>query len=310
MAVVATRDTVALIQGITGEEGAFRAKRMLEYGTRIAAGTSPGKGGAVVHGIPVYNTVVEAKAKHPEINAAVQLIPAALAKDAILEVISSRIPYLIVHAEGIPVQDMMEVKCEAADAGVTIIGPNCAGVISPGICELGGTPHCSFHGPGKIGVVSCTGSIQWYMSRLISLAGWGQSTFLGIGGDPVKGTTVSEAVKLLQDDDQTEAILLVTEIGGTAEMELAGMIAGGGITKPIVAYIYGRTVIPGKRMGHAGAIMSPGRDDVRTKAGVLSEVGVKVLTYPWEVVGALKELGIEPVEDLISTPIREAATGR
>lgn len=310
MAVIATHDTVAMIQGITGEEGSFRALRMMEYGTRVVAGTSPGKGGSFVHGIPVYDTVAEAKEAHPEINSVVQLIPARFAKNAILEVLEVGIPYLIVHAEGVPVQDMMEVKAEARERGVVIVGPNCPGVISPGICELGGTPHCVFHGPGKIGVVSCTGSIQWYMSRLVSLRGWGQSTFIGIGGDPIKGTTVPEAVALLQGDPQTEAILLVTEIGGTAEMELAQRIDEGEITKPIVAYIYGRTVLPGKRMGHAGAIMSPGKDDVKTKAGVLRDVGVKVLTYPWEVVGAFEEFGIKPIPELMNTPVREAITGR
>jgi succinyl-CoA synthetase alpha subunit len=310
MAVIATQDTVALIQGITGEEGTFRAQRMSQYGTRVVAGTSPGKGGTAVHGIPVYDTVAEAMSAHPDINAAVELVPARFAKDAMLEVIASGIRHLIVHAEGIPTQDVMEAKQEAERKGTRIVGPNCPGVISPGICELGGTPHRVFHGPGKIGTISCTGSIQWYISRVISLCGWGQSTFLGIGGDPVKGTTVPEAALLLQDDEQTEAMMLITEIGGGAEFELADLIRSGRVTKPMVAYIYGRTAIPGKRMGHAGAIISSGKDDVRSKAEALREVGVKILTYPWDVAGAFTEFEVRPIDALLHAPIREASVGR
>lgn len=310
MAVIATEDTRVLIQGITGKEAQFRALRMKEYGTKILAGVTPGKGGQYVHGIPVYDTVEEALSNHNEINASVVMVGARFVKDAALEAIDAKIPNIVILAEGVPVQDAMIIREAKIEAGVTVVGPNCPGVISPGICELGATAHCAFHGPGKVGVVSVTGSGQWFISRLISLSGIGVSTYLGIGGDPVKSTTIPEAMLMFQNDPDTEAMMLVSEIGGTAELELAELIKNKTITKPIVAYIYGRTAPKGKRMGHAGAIVEPGKDDVQTKAKALIDAGARVIVYPWEVVGCFMEAGIEPIEELYTKPIREATTGR
>jgi succinyl-CoA synthetase alpha subunit len=310
MAIIATERTRALVQGLTGAEAQFRTLRMIEYGTKISAGVTPGKGGAQIHGIRVYDTVMEALDAQPDINATVVMVGAAFALDATLEAIDSKIENIVVLAEGIPVHDTMIIRELSFRKGVRVIGPNSPGVISPGICELGATAHCAFHGPGKVGVVSVTGSGQWYISRLISLSGLGISTYVGIGGDPVKGTSIPEAMHLFEKDQDTEAMMLVSEIGGTAEMQLADMIKDGKITKPIVAYINGRNAPVGKRMGHAGAIMQSGKDDVRTKVEVLRDAGVRVILYPWEVVGAFLDAGIEPNEQLHHVPVREATTGR
>lgn len=303
MAIIATEESKVLVQGITGSEGKFRAERMKNYGTDLIAGTSPGKGGQEVAGVPVYDTVEEAKSNHPEINSVVQLIPAPFVKDAAFEVLNEDISYMVVHAEGVPKQDMMEVLQEAEEEDIQIIGPNCPGVISPGIAEVGATPHSIFHGPGKIGVVSCTGSIQWYLSRMLSLRGWGQSTFVGIGGDPLKGSSLVDIVKMFEEDDQTEAILMISEVGGTEEYEIANMIKNGEITKPMVAYIYGRTVPEGEEMGHAGAMVTSERETVRSKVEILKDAGVNVITYPSEVVGAFEEYDIPPKEELFEKPI-------
>jgi succinyl-CoA synthetase alpha subunit len=310
MAIIATERTRVVVQGLTGSEAQFRALRMMEYGTKILAGVTPGKGRVEVHGIPVYDTMEEALKAHPEINASVVMVGAAYALDPVLEAIDAAIENIIVLAEGIPVHDAMIIRETSKRMGVRVVGPNCPGVISPGICELGATAHCAFHGPGKVGVVSVTGSGQWYISRLISLSGIGISTYLGIGGDPVKCTSIPEAMLLFEKDPTTEAMMLVSEIGGTAEMELAKMAQDRIIRKPIVAYIYGRTAPSGKRMGHAGAIIQSGKDDVRTKMEVLRDAGVRVILYPWEVVGAFLDAGIEPLEELNHKPWREAKTGR
>lgn len=304
MAIIATQETIALIQGITGKAAARAVKRMLEYGTKIVAGTSPGKGGINIHGIPVYDSVKEAVKRYPGINATVLFVPARFLLDAALEAIEAEIRFVIMLAEGAPVHDMMIIKENAMERGIAVIGPNSPGVISPGIAELGITAHEVFHGPGKIGVVACTGSGQWYMSRLISLRGWGQSTYVGIGGDPVKGANFLDVLKMFERDSQTEAVLMISEIGGTAEMKVAEALMTGELTKPIVAYIGGRTAPPGRRLGHAGAIIEAGKGDVRSKVEALRKVGVTVIAYPWEVVGAFESLGIEPVPELIKTPIR------
>jgi succinyl-CoA synthetase alpha subunit len=310
MAIIATGETRALVQGITGTEGRFRTERMLAYGTKIVAGVTPGKEGQTVHGVPVYDTIERALDKHPDINAAVQFVPAPLAKDASLEVIEARIPYLIIIAEGVPFQDAMEIKSYADDAGTVVVGPNSPGVISPGICELGATAHVAFHGPGKIGVISTTGSVQWYMSRLLSLRGWGQSTFVGIGGDPCKGTDFDDALRMFERDEQTEAVLMVGEIGGTNEERAAKVVEDGEFTKPLVAFIYGRRAPRGKRMGHAGAIVERGMGTVEGKVKALTEAGAKVITYPWEVVGAFEEFGIKPIPELIKKPIHAPDIGK
>jgi succinyl-CoA synthetase alpha subunit len=310
MAIIATDSSRVLIQGITGGEAQFRALRMKEYGTKILAGTSPGKGGSKVHDIPVYNTVMEAIENHPEINTSVVMVGAALALDAVLEAIDARIKFIVVLAEGIPIHDSMIIREAAGEVNVLCIGPNSPGVISPGVCELGATAHCAFHGPGKIGVVSVTGSGQWYISRLISISGLGISTYVGIGGDPIKFTNISEAMLLFEEDPETEGMLLVSEIGGTEELKLAKMVENGKIKKPIVAYMYGRSAPEETRMGHAGAIIKGGKGDIRSKVETFRKVGVRVILYPWEVVGAFLDAGITPNETLYSLPWKEATAGR
>ncbi len=310
MAIIATEKTVVLVQGITGKEGAFRAERMIGYGTKIAAGVTPGKGGQKVVGVPVYDSVEEAKAAHPEINTCVQMVPAPLVKDATMEALDADIGAIVAIAEGVPFQDTMEMVAYAKKKNAVIVGPNTPGVISPGICELGATAQSCFHGPGKIGVMSCTGSIQWYLSRLISLRGWGESTFVGLGGDLVKGVTVDECLKMFEEDPQTEATLVISEIGGDAEMKAAEMVKSGELKKPFVVYMYGRSAPPGKRMGHAGAIIEAGKGDIKSKVEALKSAGVTTVTYPWEVIGVFDNLGIKPIPELWTKPIREAKVGR
>ncbi len=310
MTIIANRDTKVLIQGITGSEGAFRTKRMLEYGTKIVAGVTPGKGGQTVYGIPVYEGIQEAKDRHPEINTVVQFVPARFARDAILEIIDANISYAVIIAEGIPFQDMMEVTSVAKEKGTIIVGANTAGVISPGVCELGATAQGVFHGPGKIGIISCTGSIQWYLSRLVSLTGWGESTMVDIGGDPIRGLDYDEVLLMFEKDPQTEAVLWIGEIGADAEMRAAQLIKDGKVKKPLVAYIYGRTAPPGRTLGHAGAIIERGKGDVKSKVSALRSVGATVIAYPWEVVGAFESLGIKPIPELLKTPIKESQFGQ
>lgn len=310
MAIIAKASSRVLVQGITGGEAQFRALRMKEYGTKILAGTSPGKGGTKVHDIPVYNTVREALEYHRDINTSVVMVGAPLALDAVLEAIDARIQNIVILAEGIPVHDSMIIRETAMEANVRCVGPNSPGVISPGVCELGATAHCAFHGPGKIGVVSVTGSGQWFLSRLVSISGLGISTYLGIGGDPIKFTDITEAMRLFEDDPETEGMLLVSEIGGTEEVKLAEMVKKGEIKKPIVAYMYGRTAPEGTRMGHAGAIIRAGKGDIRSKALALQEAEVRVILYPWEVVGAFLDAGITAKESLYNLPWKEATAGR
>jgi succinyl-CoA synthetase alpha subunit len=310
MSIIATESSKVMVQGITGKEAQFRALRMKEYGTEILAGTSPGKGGSEVQGIPVYDTVLEALEHHDEINASVVMVGAAFAPEAILEAIDAGIETIVALAEGIPVHETMAVRETAADANIRIVGPNCPGVISPGVCELGATAHCAFHGPGKVGVVSVTGSGQWFLSRLVSISGLGISTFMGIGGDPIKFTDITEAMQLFEADPETEGMLLISEIGGDEEIKLAELVADGEIKKPIVAYMYGRSAPPGTTMGHAGAIIKAGHGDIQSKATALSEAGVRVILYPWEVVGAFVDAGLTPDETLIHLPWKEAAAGR
>ncbi len=310
MSIIAKASSRVLVQGVTGGEAQFRSLRMKEYGTKISAGTSPGKGGANVHDIPVYNTVREALEHHREINTSVVMVGAALAFDAVLEAIDARIENIVVLAEGIPVHDSMIIRETAMEANVLCIGPNSPGVISPGICELGATAHCAFHGPGKIGVVSVTGSGQWFLSRLVSISGLGITTYVGIGGDPVKFTDITDAMLLFEKDPETEGMLLVSEIGGTEEMKLGEMVKKGEIKKPIVVYMYGRTAPEGTRMGHAGAIIKAGKGDIRSKVEALQRAGVRVILYPWEVVGAFLDAGISPKESLYHLPWKEATAGR
>ena len=282
MAVLLDSRARVLVQGITGREGSFHTKLMLEYGTRVVAGVTPGKGGMEVHGVPVYDSVQEAVGEHPEINTSIIFVPAPFAPDAVYESIDAGIKLIVVITEGIPVHDTMRFVLYAKSRGTVIIGPNCPGIITPGQAKVGIMPGHIFK-PGPVGVVSRSGTLTYEISALLSREGLGQSTVIGIGGDPVVGLTFTEAMELYQKDDDTEVLVLIGEIGGDMEERAAEMIAKGGFKKPVVAYIAGRTAPPEKRMGHAGAIIMMGSGTYESKVKLLEEAGAYVARTPFEV---------------------------
>ncbi len=278
MSILVSRDTRLLVQGITGGEGSFHTRQMLEYGTNVVAGVTPGKGGERFEGqVPVFDTVTQA-VRATGANAAVIFVPAAFAADAALESLDAGLPLVVVITEGIPTADMIRVRRLALDRGARLIGPNCPGVITPGQCKIGIMPgfiHC----PGHVGVISRSGTLTYEAVWQLSELGIGQSTCLGIGGDPVIGTTHLDALKLFNADPDTEAVLLIGEIGGTAEEE-AALYAKAQMSKPVAAFIAGRTAPPGRRMGHAGAIITGGRGDAASKIEALRAAGVTVAESP------------------------------
>ncbi len=282
MGILVGKDTVALVQGITGREGSFHTKLMLEYGTRIVAGVTPGKGGSEVHGVPVYDTVKEALEKHPEINASIIFVPAPFAPDAIYEAVDAGLKVVVVITEGIPVHDAIKAINYARSKGVYVIGPNTPGIITPGECKLGIMP-ARFFKPGEVGIVSRSGTLTYEIAAALMKHGYGHSTALGIGGDPVTGLDFIEVVQLFEKDPKTKAIVVIGEIGGDAEERLAAYIKKHGMKKPIVAYIAGRTAPPGKRMGHAGAIISMGIGDAKSKIKALNSAGIPVAEKPSDV---------------------------
>ncbi|MCE4617790.1 MAG: succinate--CoA ligase subunit alpha [Desulfurococcales archaeon] len=289
MAIIVDEKTRLIVQGITGREGSFHTKLMKEYGTKIVAGVTPGKGGQEVHGIPVYDSVEEAVKAHPEANTSIIFVPARFAADAVYEAIDAGIKTIVVITEGIPVHDALRFVNYAKSKGVTIIGPNCPGVISPGKAKVGIMPGHIFM-PGNVGIVSRSGTLTYEIAYAMTKAGIGQTTAVGIGGDPVVGTSFVEALQMFEDDPETEAIVLVGEIGGDMEERAAKMIEEGKITKPAVAFIAGRTAPPGKRMGHAGAIIMMGTGTAEGKVKALESVGVKVARTPMEIPALLKEV--------------------
>jgi len=283
MAIIATRNTFLLVQGITGREGSYHTQRMIEYGTQVVAGVTPGKGGTKVHGVPVYNTVEEALKKHPEINTSILFVPAPFAPDAFYEAVDAGIKTIVVITEGIPVHDEIKMISYARSKGVVVVGPNCPGVISPGErVKVGIMPERSFS-PGSVGIVSRSGTLTYEISEALTRAGLGQSTVIGIGGDPIVGLDFIEVVEMFNKDSETKAIVVIGEIGGDAEERVAQYVREKGMVKPIVAYIAGRTAPPGKRMGHAGAIITMGRGDAETKIRVLEASGIRVARTPIEV---------------------------
>jgi succinyl-CoA synthetase alpha subunit len=283
MAIIATRNTFLLVQGITGREGSYHTQRMIEYGTQVVAGVTPGKGGTKVHGVPVYNTVEEALKKHPEINTSILFVPAPFAPDAFYEAVDAGIKTIVVITEGIPVHDEIKMISYARSKGVVVVGPNCPGVISPGErVKVGIMPERSFS-PGSVGIVSRSGTLTYEISEALTKAGLGQSTVIGIGGDPIVGLDFIEVVEMFNKDNEAKAIVVIGEIGGDAEERLAQYVREKGMVKPIVAYIAGRTAPPGKRMGHAGAIITMGRGDAETKIKVLEASGIRVARTPIEV---------------------------
>ncbi|MDO8675322.1 MAG: succinate--CoA ligase subunit alpha [Candidatus Omnitrophota bacterium] len=284
MSILIDQNTRVIVQGITGRDGSFHAKQMLEYGTKVVGGVTPGKGGQDVQGIPVFNSVKEAKDK-TGCDAAVIYVPAKFAKDAMLEDIAAGIDLIVCITEGIPVLDMVEVKKALVGSHSRLIGPNCPGLISPGKCKIGIMPG-HIHKPGNVGVVSRSGTLTYEVVFNLSANDMGQSTCVGLGGDPIIGTRFVEALKMFQEDPDTGAIVMVGEIGGDDEQTAAQFIKDH-VTKPVVAFIVGRTAPAGKRMGHAGAIISSGDSTAEAKMQMLKDAGVTVIDFPDEIPQAL-----------------------
>ena len=287
MSVLVNKDTKVICQGFTGAQGTFHSEQAIAYGTRMVGGVTPGKGGQTHLGLPVFNTVREA-VQETGATASVIYVPAAVCKDSILEAADAGIELIVCITEGIPALDMLQVK-EYVDQrpGVRVIGPNCPGVITPGESKIGIMPG-HIHKPGKVGIVSRSGTLTYEAVAQTTELGYGQSSCIGIGGDPIPGTTFIEALELFEQDPATEAIVMVGEIGGTAEDEAAAWIKEN-VTKPVVSYIAGVTAPPGKRMGHAGAIIAGGKGTADEKFAVLEDAGVKTVRNPAHIGQAVKE---------------------
>ena len=277
MSVLVNENTRLLVQGITGREGSFHAQQAAEYGTKVVAGVTPGKGGTVAAGVPVFNTVREAREKTGA-NASVIFVPPPFAADAIMEAADAGLPLVICITEGIPTFDMVRVKQFLAGKATRLIGPNCPGIISPGKCKVGIMPG-RIHLPGHVGVISRSGTLTYEAVGQLTALGIGQSTCVGIGGDPLIGTDFIDVLRLLNDDSETHGIVLIGEIGGTAEEEAAEFVRAN-VKKPVVGFIAGRTAPPGRRMGHAGAIISGGKGTAADKIRALEAAGIKVAESP------------------------------
>ncbi|MFC4735590.1 succinate--CoA ligase subunit alpha [Bacillus daqingensis] len=277
MSILLNKDTKVIVQGITGATGLFHTKQAIEYGTQIVGGVTPGKGGTEIEGVPVFNTVEEAIAE-TKANASVIYVPPPFAADAIMEAADAGIELVITITEGIPVVDMIKVKRFLEDKETRLIGPNCPGVITPEECKIGIMPGY-IHKKGHVGVVSRSGTLTYEAVHQLSTEGIGQSTAVGIGGDPVNGTNFIDVLKLFNEDPDTYAVIMIGEIGGTAEEEAAEWIKEN-MTKPVVGFIGGKTAPPGKRMGHAGAIISGGKGTADEKISTLNNAGVKVAETP------------------------------
>ena len=286
MSVLVDKSTRLIVQGLTGKEGTFHAKQMVEYGTNIVGGVTPGKGGATHEGIPVFNTVADA-VREAGANASVIYVPPFAAADAVMEAADAGIPVVVCITEGIPTLDMVKVKEYLSDKNTRLIGPNCPGIISPGKCKIGIMPG-HIHREGNIGVVSRSGTLTYEAVGQLTALGLGQSSAIGIGGDPIVGTTHVDALKLFEADAETIGIVMIGEIGGTAEEEAAAF-AKENVTKPIVAFIAGQTAPPGRRMGHAGAIIAGGKGTAAEKMKALENAGIHVVKSPAEIGQAMKD---------------------
>ncbi|MDZ7694572.1 MAG: succinate--CoA ligase subunit alpha [Balneolaceae bacterium] len=287
MSVLVGNETRLVVQGITGSEGSFHAEQMIEYGTNVVAGVTPGKGGQKHLDRPVFNTVADA-VENEGANTAVIFVPPPFAGDAISEAAFAGVEVTTWMTEGIPVKDMVTAKQIVKSRGATLIGPNCPGVITPGEAKIGIMPGNIFT-PGSVGLISRSGTLTYEAVDQLTKAGLGQSTAIGIGGDPVIGTNHTDAVKLFNEDPDTESIVLIGEIGGTAEEEAAAYIQDN-VDKPVVAFIAGSTAPPGRRMGHAGAIISGGQGTAKDKKKALRDAGVTVVDSPADIGVTLKDL--------------------
>jgi succinyl-CoA synthetase alpha subunit len=286
VSILVGKESRVLVQGITGKEGSFHARQMLEYGTRVVAGVTPGKGGQQMEGLPVYHTVAEAVAEQGA-EVAIIFVPPAMAADAILESAASGIGVIVCITEGIPTLDLVPVKHYLQGNPSVLIGPNCPGIISPGACKVGIMPGYIFH-PGTIGVISRSGTLTYEVVDQITRQGLGQSTCIGIGGDPIIGLSFIELLQYFATDPETRGVVLIGEIGGTAEEEAAAFIKDH-FPKPVVTFIAGQTAPPGRRMGHAGAIISGKSGTAREKMAVLQKAGIRVVLDLTKVGEAVKE---------------------
>jgi succinyl-CoA synthetase alpha subunit len=287
MSILIDKNTKVICQGFTGSQGTFHSEQAIEYGTKMVGGVTPGKGGQEHLGLPVFNTVEEAVIATGAV-ASVIYVPAAFCKDSILEAANGGIELIVCITEGIPTLDMLEAKVKCDELGVRLIGPNCPGVITPGECKIGIMPG-HIHLPGKVGIVSRSGTLTYEAVKQTTDAGYGQSTCVGIGGDPIPGSNFIDILEMFQNDPGTEAIVMIGEIGGTAEEEAAAYIKAN-VTKPVVSYIAGVTAPKGKRMGHAGAIISGGKGTADEKFAALEDAGVKTVRSLAEIGTGLAEI--------------------
>jgi len=286
MSVLVNKDSKVIVQGFTGSEGSFHAGQMIEYGTNVVGGVTPGKGGSMHLDRPVFNTVADA-VKQTAANVSIIFVPPAFAADAIMEAAEAGIKVIICITEGIPTKDMIQVKEYISDKDCTLIGPNCPGVMTAGEAKVGIMPGFIFK-PGRVGIVSKSGTLTYEAVDQISRLGLGQSTAIGIGGDPIIGTTTKEAVELLMNDPETDGIIMIGEIGGGMEAEAARWIKENG-TKPVVGFIAGQTAPAGRRMGHAGAIVGGAEDTAAAKMKIMSECGIRVVESPAQIGVAMQE---------------------
>ena len=281
MSIIVNKDSKVLVQGFTGSEGTFHSEQMIEYGTNIVAGVTPGKGGMTHLDIPVFNSVSEA-VNQLEINTSIIFVPPMFAADAIMEAVQSNIKTIVAITEGIPTSDMIKVKAYIKDKGVVLIGPNCPGIITPEEAKVGIMPGFIFK-KGRVGIVSKSGTLTYEAADQVVKSGYGISTAIGVGGDPIIGTTLLDSLKLFMDDPETDIIVLIGEIGGQLEIEAATWVKSSGNKKPVVGFIAGETAPKGRKMGHAGAIIGGKDDTASAKKNIMRDCGIYVVDSPAEI---------------------------